>query len=70
MTCDAMIKQDIKALESDLFTVIAAMSPIDGDDCPKNAELIGRAESITRKLDSLNRTLAIREEARKYHQWK
>lgn len=70
MTCDATIKQDIEKLESDLFSVIAAMSPIEGDECPQNAELIRRAESITSKLDSLNRTLAIREEARKYHQWK
>ena len=64
------IKQAIESKQSALFEVIASMDALKGDECQENVAKLKRAAALQSSIDALDRTLAVRDDAKRYHSWK
>lgn len=67
---DNDIKKAIECKQDKLFAVIAGLNVLASDNDPDNAVKLREAASLQVSIDALSRTLAVREDARKYHAWK
>lgn len=64
------IKQAIESKQSKLFEVIASLDVLAGDESHENALKMKQIAALEVSICAMERTLAVREDARKYHAWK